>query len=114
MRCFHGSRRWFFFSGVVDGFLVVENTMTFFFFDLGEQIWWWSEFVGCGSCLCLDKFGVGLKGSDALIPSRCCLLEISVIAHEALSSDRGIHRSISVGHDLSDLGLFFHVSVGLF
>ena len=61
-----------FFSGVVDGFLVVENTMTFFFFPdgLGEQIWWWLEFVGCGGCLCLDKFGVGLKGLDALIPSR--------------------------------------------
>ena len=59
-----------FFSGVVDGFLVVENTMTFFF-GLGEQIWRWSEFVGCGGCLCLDKFGVVLKGSDALIPSRC-------------------------------------------
>ena len=24
----------FFFSGVVDGFLVVENTMTFFFFSI--------------------------------------------------------------------------------
>ena len=42
----------------------------FFFFFLGEQIWWRLEFVGCGGCLCLDKFGVGLKGLDALIPSR--------------------------------------------
>ena len=33
-----------FFSGVVAGFLVVENTMTFFF-SLGEQIWWLSEFM---------------------------------------------------------------------
>ena len=86
----------------------------FFFFGLGEQIWWWLEFVGCGGCLCLDKFGVGLKGSDALIPSRCYLLGISVTARGALSSDRGIHKSIGVSHDLSDLGLFFHVGVGLF
>ena len=42
----------------------------FFWFGLGEQIWWW-EFVGVGGCLCLDKFGVGLKGSDALIRSQC-------------------------------------------
>ena len=103
-----------FFSGVVDGFLVVENTMTFFFPDLGEYIWWWSEFVGCGGYLCLDKFGVGLKRSDALIPSRCCRLGISITAQGALLSDRGIHRSVGVGHDLSDLGLFFHVGVGLF
>ena len=56
------------------GFLVLENIMAvfflFFWFGLGEQIWWW-EFVGVGGCLCLDKFGVGLKGSDALIRSQC-------------------------------------------
>ena len=69
---------------------------------------------GCGGCLCLDKFGVGLKGLDALIPSRCCCLGISVTAHEALSSDWGIHRSVGVGHDLSNLGLVFHVGVGFF
>ena len=33
-----------FFCGMVAGFLVVENTMTFFF-SLGEQIWWLSEFM---------------------------------------------------------------------
>ena len=104
-----------FFSGVVDGFLVVENTMTFFFFPdgLGEQIWWWLEFVGCGGCLCLEKFGVGLKGLDAFIPSRCYHLGISVTARRALSSNRGIHRSFGVDHDFFDLGLFFHVGVGL-
>ena len=56
------------------GFLVLENIMAvfflFFWFGLGEQIWWW-EFVGVGGCLCLDKFGVGLKGLDALIRSQC-------------------------------------------
>ena len=70
--------------------------------------------MGCGGCLCLDKFGVGLKGLDALIPSQCCLLGISVTVRLALSSNRGIHRSVGVGHDLSNLGLFCHVGVGLF
>ena len=70
--------------------------------------------MGCGGYLYLDKFGVGLKGSNALIPSRCCLHRISITTCEALSLDRGIHRSVGVGHDLSDLGLFFHVGVGLF
>ena len=42
----------------------------FIFFFLGDQIWWRLEFVGCGGYLCLDKFGVGLKGLDALILSR--------------------------------------------
>ena len=103
-----------FFSGVVDGFLVVENTMTSFFFFLGEQIWWRLEFVGCGGCLCLDKFGVGLKGLDAFIPSRCYHLGISVTARRALSLNRGIHRSFGVDHDFFDLGLFFQLGVGLF
>ena len=70
--------------------------------------------MGCGGYLCLDKFGVGLKGSDALILSRCCLLRISITACGALSSNRGKHRLVGVGHDLSDQGLFFHVGVGLF
>ena len=74
----------------------------------GRSLW------GCGGCLCLDKFGVGLKGSDALIPSRCCCLGISVTTCGALSSDQGIHRSVGVSHDLSNLDLFFHVGVGLF
>ena len=59
---------WVFGGGKHDDFFF----FSFFFFPdgLGEQIWWWLEFVGCGGCLCLDKFGVGLKGLDALIPSR--------------------------------------------
>ena len=57
---------------------------------------------------------MGLKGSDALILSRCCLHRISITTCEALSLDRGIHRSVGVGHDLSNLGLFCHVGVGLF
>ena len=70
--------------------------------------------MGCGGCLCLEKFGVGSKGSNALIPSRCCRLGISVTAREALSSNQGIHRSVGVGHNLSNLGLFFHVGFGWF
>ena len=59
-----------FFNGVVDGFLAVENTMNFFSVWVsrssgGQSLW------GCGGCLRLYKFGVGLKGSDALIPSQC-------------------------------------------
>ena len=63
---FSASSRWgvlwqrkvVFFSGVVAGFLVVENTMTFFpvwvsRFGGCQSLWW------CGGCLCLDKFGVG-------------------------------------------------------
>ena len=49
--------------------VAAEDGFFFFFFGLSEQIWWWLEFVGCGGCLCLDKFGVGLNGSGALIPS---------------------------------------------